>query len=110
MPAADVHSLALKSDGTVWAWGYNNYGQLGDGTTTDRHTPVSVSGLTGVTAIAGGYGHSLALKSDGTVWAWGYNSYGQLGDGTTTDRHTPVDVSGLSGVTAIAGGGSIAWR
>ena len=65
------HSLALKSDGTVWAWGWNGYGQLGDGSTTNRLTPVPVSGLTGVVAIAGGDYHSLALKSDGTVWAWG---------------------------------------
>jgi YD repeat-containing protein len=54
-----------------------------------------VSGLTGITAIAGGYFHTIALKNDGTVWAWGYNGYGQLGDGTTTTRTTPVQVSGL---------------
>ena len=80
------HSMALKSDGTVWAWGANYYGQLGDGSTTNRTTPVQVSGLTGVVAIAGGGNHSLALKSDGTVYAWGYNNRGQLGDGTTTQR------------------------
>jgi alpha-tubulin suppressor-like RCC1 family protein len=97
-------SLALESDGTVWAWGRNSDGQLGDGTTTDRTTPVQVSGLTGVVAIAGGWYHGLALKSDGTVWAWGRNSDGQLGDGTTTNRLTPVQVSGLTGVVAIAGG------
>jgi alpha-tubulin suppressor-like RCC1 family protein len=96
------HTIALKSDGTVWAWGANSAGQLGDGTTTSRYTPVQVSGLTGVTAIAGGYAHTIALKSDGTVWAWGYNIYGQLGDGTNTSRYTPVQVSGLTGVTAIA--------
>ncbi len=100
------HELALKNDGTVWAWGDNNLGQLGDGTTTNRYTPVQVLGLSGVTAIAAGYGHSLALKNDGTVWAWGYNSNGQLGDGTTTNRYTPVQVTGLSGVTAIAVGRS----
>src|SRR6185436_7579276 len=74
------HSLALKSDGTVWAWGYNYYGTLGDGTTTTRSTPVQVSGLTGVIAVSAGTLHSLALKSDGTVWAWGYNGFGELGD------------------------------
>jgi len=98
------HSLALKSDGTVWAWGDNYYGDLGDGTTTDRNTPVQVSGLTGVTAISGGGQYSLALKSDGTVWAWGDNYHGKLGDGTTTDRYTPVQLMGLTGVTAISGG------
>ena len=76
------HSLALKSDGTVWAWGHNIYGQLGDGTTTTRTTPVPVAGLSNVVAIASGDWHSLALKSDGTVWAWGWNPVGQLGDGT----------------------------
>ncbi|TMF58097.1 MAG: RCC1 repeat-containing protein [Chloroflexi bacterium] len=99
------HSLALKSDGTAWAWGYNFWGQLGNGTTTNSSTVVQVSGLGGVTAIAGGLAHSLAVKSDGTVWAWGYNIYGQLGNGTTTSSSTPVQVSGLSGVAAIAGGG-----
>ena len=101
------HSLAVKSDGTVWAWGYNRYGRLGDGSTTQRDTPVQVSGLSGVIAVAGGWAHSLALKSDGTVWAWGFNEYGQLGDGTSGEfegKSTPVQVIGLSGVIAIAGG------
>ncbi len=102
--AGDFHTMALKSDGTVWAWGYNDYGQLGDGTTTYRNAPVQVSSLSGVIAIAGGNDHSLAVKSDGTVWAWGDNHYGRLGDGTTTDRNAPVQVSSLSGIIAIAGG------
>jgi alpha-tubulin suppressor-like RCC1 family protein len=98
------HSLALASDGTVWAWGLNCCGELGNGTYTDSNTPVQVSGLSRVTAIAGGADHSLALTSDGTVWAWGYNGYGQLGDGTYGTGNTPVQVNGLSGATAIAGG------
>ncbi len=97
-------SLALKSDGTVWAWGANFYGELGNGTNTNSNTPVKVSGLSGVTAIDAGVFHSLALKSDGTVWAWGANFFGQLGNGTSTDSNTPVEVSGLIGATAIAGG------
>ncbi len=87
----------LKSDGTVWAWGNNDYGQLGDGTTTFSLSPVQVkdptnpSGfLTGVTAIAAGWAHSVALKSDGSAWGWGNNQSGQLGDGTTTNHLTPV--------------------
>ena len=71
--AGGVHSLALRSDGTVWAWGRNSFGQLGDNTNTNRNVPVMVQGLSGVSAISAGDGHSLALKSDGTVWAWGSN-------------------------------------
>ena len=100
------HSLALRKDGTVWAWGYNGYGQLGDGTTSEKRSPVQVNGLSGVTAIAAGGSHSLVLKNDGTVWAWGANDYGQLGDGTTTKKITPVQVSGVSGIIAVACGES----
>jgi len=107
------HVLALKKDGTVWAWGLNNAGQLGDGTTTNRATPVQVANLNQVVAIAAGGmgwyrspmgGHSLALKADGTVWAWGLNNAGQLGDGTTTNRATPVQVSSLTDVVLIGAG------
>src|SRR3990167_8949723 len=70
------HTIALKSDGTVWAWGRNEDGQLGDGTTTDRTTQVQVSSLSVMTAIAGVAYHTIALKSDGTVWSWGDNKYG----------------------------------
>jgi hypothetical protein len=80
--------------------------QLGDGSTTDRTTPIQVSGLSDVVAVAGGAGHSLAVLADGTVWAWGLNNYGQLGDGTTTHRTTPVQVSSLTGVVTIACGGN----
>jgi alpha-tubulin suppressor-like RCC1 family protein len=100
-------SLALKNDGTLWAWGYNNVGQLGDGTTTNSNTPVQVSNLSGVQAISVGVAHSLALKNDGTLWAWGSNQNGQLGNGTVDiNAHPiPVQISGLSGVQAVAGGG-----
>jgi alpha-tubulin suppressor-like RCC1 family protein len=122
--AGDVHGLALLSSGTVTAWGENVYGQLGDGTHTGPNacvyfrgvnyeneefkpcsaTPVAVSGLSGVTAVAAGGAHSLALLSNGTVMAWGLNASGQLGDGTTENRDVPVAVSGLSGVIAISAG------
>src|SRR5579862_2590939 len=98
------HSLVLRSDGTVWGFGYNGYGQLGDGTTTERTSPVQSIGLTGMTAIAAGQYHSLALRSDGTVWGWGYNGYGQLGNGTTTTEQSAVQVPGLSNIVAIAAG------
>jgi alpha-tubulin suppressor-like RCC1 family protein len=100
-------TVALKADGTVWAWGHNNDGQLGDGSNTDHYTPAPVSGLTNVTAIEVGDGtHALAIKRDGTVWAWGRNVEGQLGDGTTSPHLTPIQVSGLTNVVAIAAGGA----
>ena len=108
--AGSSHSMALKSDGSVWAWGYNQYGQLGNNSTTDSHVPVPVSGLAGVTAIACGPYHSLALKSDGSVWAWGYNLSGLLGNNSTTESHVPVPVSGLAGVISIAVGNGLVWR
>jgi alpha-tubulin suppressor-like RCC1 family protein len=100
--AGQYHSLAARSNGTVWAWGRNSGGQLGDGTTVDRATPVQVAGLTDAAKLAGGWDHSLALRADGTVWAWGSNYGGQLGDGTTVPSLTPRQVPGLAGVVAIA--------
>ncbi|MBF0473407.1 MAG: RCC1 repeat-containing protein, partial [Nitrospirae bacterium] len=95
-----------KPDGTVWAWGYNYSGQLGNGTydSNPHPTPVQVNGLAGIVEISS----NIALKSDGTVWVWGSNSNGQLGNGTydSNPHPTPIQVSGLSGVVAIAGGGS----
>src|SRR5262249_43529392 len=103
--AGGEHSLALKSDGTVWAWGDDSQGQLGnDSTIADSLVPVQVSGITTAVAIAAGQWHSLALLSDGTVKAWGYDAYGQLGDGGTTNQPTPVTVAGLKGVKQIAAG------
>ena len=100
------HCLALKEDGTVWAWGTNNNGQIGDGTRgDDRLIPVQVKELTEVTAIATGASHSLALKEDGTLWTWGANYSGQLGDGTTNnDRLQAEQVGSLTAIRAIGAG------
>ncbi len=109
---AIFHTLALRSNGTLLAWGYNIKGQVGDGTTTQRNSPVVVAGLTNVIAVASGGSHSLALLSDGTIRAWGANDYGQIGDGTTTDRLTSVAVIGITSANpavAIAGGGNSSY-
>jgi alpha-tubulin suppressor-like RCC1 family protein len=98
------HTVVIKPDGTVWAWGENTYGQLGDGTQVPHPVPAQVNTLTDVTAIAVGASHTLALKSDGTVWAWGNNANGQLGDGTQTLRKDPIQVGSLTSVIAIAAG------
>lgn len=106
--AGGGQSLALLTDGTVLAWGFNDCGQLGDGTSTHRSVPGKVPGLTEIVALAGGYHHTLALRADGTVWSFGLNDCGQLGDGSTERKHSPVQVTGIDSARAIAacGGGS----
>ena len=108
------HGLALKSDGTVAAWGYNGENDLGNGSFSNSAERIQVPGVTGVTAIAAGgewaganypFGHSLALKSDGTVWAWGWNGFGQLGNGSYESTNPPAAVINLGGITALAAGG-----
>jgi alpha-tubulin suppressor-like RCC1 family protein len=91
--AGAAHSLFIKSDGSLWAMGNNEYGQLGDGTTNSRAVPEEIvaSNVVAVAAAANGY-HSLFIKSDGSLWAMGYNVRGQLGDGTTNDAHTPIQI------------------
>jgi len=100
------HTCALLATGAVTCWGWNEYGQLGDGTTANRLTPIAVTGLdSDVTAITGGTRHTCALLATGAVTCWGDNTDGQLGDGTTANRLTPTAVTGLdSDVTAITAG------
>jgi alpha-tubulin suppressor-like RCC1 family protein len=97
-------ALALLSNDTVMAWGNNEAGQLGNGTFNSSATPVTVTELSGATAIAAGWSHSLALLSDGTVKAWGSGGDGALGQGSFTSSDVPVAVTGLSGVTAVSAG------
>lgn len=100
------HTMVLASDGTVWAWGFNVYGQLGNGTVNFvQKTPVQATGLDNVKSISAGCWHSLALKNDGTVLAWGDSTYNQLGDGTHQQSTIPINVPGLQDIWGIAAGG-----
>ncbi|MHB9106412.1 MAG: RCC1 domain-containing protein [Armatimonadota bacterium] len=96
--------LALKTDGTVWAWGQNNTNQLGDGTTTNRLYAQQVSGVTGATAIAANSGHSLALLGDGSVMGWGLNTSGQLGTGDLANKSAATAMTEVSDVVMIRAG------
>jgi len=90
--SGSLHTVAIKANGTLWAWGNNEEGQLGDGTETDRDHPVQVDNSNDWAAVSAGHGHTVALKQEGTLWAWGWNSDGQLGNGTKTSRSAPVQV------------------
>src|SRR5690606_38686892 len=100
--AGSHRSYAVLEDGSVWAWGRNEDGYLGDGGTTDRLTPVKIPGLANVVHLDAGVFNTLAVAADGSVWGWGANDQGQVGDGTQTERLTAVQVPGLSGIEDIA--------
>ena len=100
------HTLAIKTDGTLWGWGTNNNGKLGNGTTVDSYVPIQISALTTWQSVMAGQSHSVAKKNDGTVWTWGDNTNGQLGDGTsgaTAYKTSPQNI-GMSVSTSIARG------
>lgn len=98
------HTLALKSDGSLFAWGKNLAGQLGDSTNTDRLIPTQVGTVKTWVKIAAGEFHSMAIRSDGTLWAWGLNLDGQLGDGTQVNRPAPVKIGSDATWVAVAAG------
>ena len=99
------HSLALDYNGKVWGWGYNNVGQLGDNSVTNRSTPVAVCGAHTFCQISGGYFYSLALDYNGKAWSWGINTYGQLGNNELgVNQSTPVAVCGAHTFCKISGG------
>jgi len=104
--AAGGHfSAALLSDGSLWLWGDNEKGQMGDGTTANRTLPVEVTGLPHpVASVALGYAHALAVLDDGSLWTWGWNASGQLGQGSRTDAHAPIQVAGFAPASQAAAG------
>jgi alpha-tubulin suppressor-like RCC1 family protein len=95
---------AVRADGTLWVWGINNFGQLGQGNTTSYSSPVQVGALTTWSKVAMGNRFTLAVKTDGTLWGWGKNDYGQLGLGNITDYSSPVQVGSLTTWSQAFGG------
>lgn len=101
------YTVAKKTDGTLWAWGYNNYGQLGDGTNTNKSTPTQIGTQANWQSFAAGASHTAAIKTNGTLWTWGYNNSGQLGDGTwATYRNTPLQIGTATNWQSVAAGDS----
>jgi len=102
--AFESRTMAIKSDGSLWVWGCNNHGGLGDGTRTARLEPVRIGTEIGWSSIDGSWDHTVAVRVDGSLWAWGANQWGQLGDGTTTSSLTPVRVGTDNDWASVAAG------
>jgi alpha-tubulin suppressor-like RCC1 family protein len=105
--AGGSHSLALRANGTAWAWGLNSSGRLGDNTTVSKSSPVSVvGGFSDWLSVSGGGAHSLGVRANGSAWTWGSNTSGQLGDQTTVAKSSPVSVmGGFSDWVSVNAGG-----
>jgi alpha-tubulin suppressor-like RCC1 family protein len=107
--AGGLHTAAVRQNGTLWAWGANGSGRLGDGTTVDQSSPVSVvGGFTDWCQVSAGSAHTAAVRQNGTLWAWGCGYRGRLGDGTTTDKSSPVSVvGGFTDWCQVSAGGTM---
>ena len=98
------HTVAIMTDGELWAWGANWFGQLGDGTTIDRHSPERIGTTSNWASVSVGWNHTMAITTNGELWTWGRNREGQLGDGTTIDRHSPVRIGTASNWVSVSAG------
>ena len=101
------HNLSIKTDGTLWAWGTNNFGQLGNGLTAKVDSPIQIGALTDWAYVAAGTEVSFGVKTDGTLWAWGYNNIGQLGVGDSTNRSSPTQIGALTDWSKVETGPSV---
>jgi alpha-tubulin suppressor-like RCC1 family protein/6-phosphogluconolactonase (cycloisomerase 2 family) len=102
--AGGLYTLAIKTDGTLWAWGENVYGQLGDGTIINKNRPVKIGSDNDWASVSAGSLYSLAIKTNGTLWAWGYNISGQLGDGTTISKNSPIQIGTATDWASVSAG------
>ena len=102
--AGGYHSTTIRLDGTLWTWGENFFGELGDGTTVGKNSPVQVAAGSTFRTVAAGEGYTEAIRTDGTLWAWGFNTWGELGDSTHVNRLSPVQIATGSTFSSVATG------
>jgi alpha-tubulin suppressor-like RCC1 family protein len=103
--AGENHTAAIRIDGTLWTWGNNRQGQLGDGTTTIMHSiPIQIGTDSNWASVSAGESHTVALRTDGTLWTWGNNFRGQLGDGTTINRNAPIQIGPATNWASVSAG------
>jgi len=106
--AGQYHTVAIQTDGTLWAWGCNEFGQVGNGTTTNRTSPVKIGTDTNWKSVSAGNDHTVAIKTDGTLWAWGRNDSGQLGNGESGDgkfKSAPIKIGTDTNWKSVSAGG-----